>query len=110
MPEEARDAYKAAVREYAQYDFRSNKMGIPDEYDCADVAAYLYGQGMAAAGNPTATTPLQHNGENITSIPQIQSSDFFPENPNNITFYENKNFNSPHGAQNFLFQSIAVFG
>jgi RHS repeat-associated protein len=95
LSEEERNAYKAAVSKYAQYDYESNKMGIPDEYDCADVAAHLYYQGMAATGNTTATTQLQHNGETITSIPQIQSSDFFPENLNNITFYENKLFNSP---------------
>jgi hypothetical protein len=95
MPEDERDAYKAAVSEYAQYVFESNKMSIPDEYDCADVATYLYGQGMAATGNTTAATQLQHKGENITSIPQIQSSDFFPGNGNNITFYENNSFNSP---------------
>jgi RHS repeat-associated protein len=95
MPEKDRDTYKTTVSEYAQYVFESNKMGIPDGYDCADVATYLYGQGMAATGNTAAATQLQHNGENITSIPQIQSSDFFPENTNNITFYENKSFNSP---------------
>jgi RHS repeat-associated protein len=95
MSEEARSAYKEAVSEYSQYDYGSNKMGIPDGYDCADVATYMYGQGMAATGNTTATTQLQHDGVNITSTPQIQSSDFFPENTNNITFYENKSFNSP---------------
>jgi hypothetical protein len=95
MSEEARDLYKAAVTAYAQYNFKNNKMGIPDNYDCADVAIYLYGQGMAETGNKTAITQLQHNGENITSIQQIQSADFFPENTNNITFYENKTFNSP---------------
>jgi hypothetical protein len=95
MPEEDRDTYKTTVSEYAQYVFESNKMGIPDGYDCADVATYLYGQGMAATGNTAAATQLQHKGENITSIPQMQSSDFFPETTKNITFDENKSFNSP---------------
>jgi RHS repeat-associated protein len=96
MSEEDRDAYKDAVGAYADYNNKTNTMGVPNEYDCADVATYLYGEGMAAAGKPNATSNLQHSGENITSIPQIQSTDFFGGNTNNITYYEDKSFNNPN--------------
>jgi hypothetical protein len=59
------------------------------------VATHLYDEGMKAAGNKNASSNLQHNEVNITSVSQIQSSDFFTSKTNNITYYNNKNFNSP---------------
>jgi RHS repeat-associated protein len=95
MTEEEREAYKAVISSYSAYS-STNTMSVPSGYDCADLAAYLYGEGMTAAGYPNAITDLQAGQTNLTqlTIPNIHSSDFF-SNPNNITFYDNTSFNSP---------------
>jgi hypothetical protein len=106
LSEEERDAYKAKISSYLVYDNIINKMGVPDtmngvKMDCADIATYLYGQGMAATGTKTsgeAIGTLQAGGTNITesTLTNIGSKDFSPSNINNITFYDDKNFDNPN--------------
>jgi RHS repeat-associated protein len=106
LPEEEREAYKEKISSYLTYDNTTNKMGVPDtlngtKMDCADVATYLYGQGMAAIGTKTsgeAIGTLQAGGTNITenTLTYIGSKDFSPSNTNNITFYSDKNFDNPN--------------
>ena len=72
-------------------------MGIPDDYDCADTMTYLYGQGTSVTSLGNQAGNLKHNGQKIgTNITNIHSSDFFPSNTSNITFYSEKDFNNPN--------------
>ncbi|GHV94287.1 hypothetical protein AGMMS50293_06070 [Spirochaetia bacterium] len=96
LSDEQRDAYMQTINSYSDYNRTTNDMGLPNGYDCADVAAYLYNEAMSVAGVNNAAGQLQHGGTNITSIPQIESKDFFPDNPNNITYYDDKSFNNPN--------------
>ena len=66
------------------------------DHDCADLATAIYSMGLLLSTDGFYKhQDLTHNGTNISRVPEIQSSDFFPENTNNITFYDDKKFNSP---------------
>ncbi len=94
---EDREAYMNKINEYKDYVNNSNEMGIPDDYDCADTMTYLYGQGTSVTSLGNQAGNLKHNGQKIgTNITNIHSSDFFPSNTNNITFYSEKDFNNPN--------------
>ena len=94
---EDREAYMNKINEYKDYVNNSNEMGIPDDYDCADTMTYLYGQGTSVTSLGNQAGNLKHNGQKIgTNITNIHSSDFFPSNTSNITFYSEKDFNNPN--------------
>ena len=97
MSPENREVYMNTISRYQNYVNNSNEMGIPDNYDCADTMTYLYGQGTTATSLGNLSGNLTHNGNPIgANIINIQSSDFFPSQTNNITFYSDKNFNNPN--------------
>jgi RHS repeat-associated protein len=106
MTEAEREAYMAEISSYSAYDSTSNKMDVPDKsngvkMDCADVATYLYGQAMEAAGTKTAGEAigtLQAGGTSITesTLSNIGTRDYAPSQTNNITFYDDKSFNNPN--------------
>ena len=95
MSNEDRNKYISKIQSYSEYDNSKNTMGIPDSYDCADVATYLYGQATADTSYGDLSGELIHAGEKIGSnIPPIHSSDFFKDNTKNITYYDDKSFNN----------------
>lgn len=94
---EDREAYMNKISEYKDYVNNSNEMEVPDDYDCADTMTYLYGQGTSVTSLGNQSGNLSHNGQKIgTNIKDIHSSDFFPSNTDNITFYSEKEFNNPN--------------
>ena len=97
MSEKDREAYINKISGYKDYVNNSNEMGLPDDHDCADTTAYLYGEGTEATSLGNQSGNLKHNGVKIgTNIKDIQSSDFFPSSTDNITFYSDKSFNNPN--------------
>ena len=99
ISEEDRKLYKAEISRFKDYHYETNKMGIPDEYDCADLATYLYGQATSKTSLGNMISSLKHNDisidkENLADT--VSSSDFFPENIENISFYEGTDFNNPN--------------
>lgn len=95
MSSEDREKYINTISGYQNYVNKSNKMGIPDNYDCADTMTHLYAQGTAATSLGDLSGNLTHNGKPINKdISNIQSSDFFTSQTNNITFYSDTKFNN----------------
>ncbi|NLE63948.1 MAG: CHAP domain-containing protein, partial [Bacteroidales bacterium] len=95
MSEADRNAYMEEIAKYKEYN-SDNKMGLPDDYDCADVVTYLYGEGMSKTNTGKSISDLTANGNELQNIPDIHSSDFFPDVTNNITYYDDKSFNNPY--------------
>lgn len=97
MSRKDREAYMAIVQAYAAYDLKKGTtLDVPSAYDCADVATFIYGQATAATSQGNQAGNLQHEGSSIgNNISVIHSSDFFTDQPENISFYEDKSFNNP---------------
>ncbi len=95
MTEKNRSDYKQKVTEYAVYKLEGDRLDIPDVYDCADVATFLYGQATAETtlGNQSGT--LLHGETPIgANVSYIQSEDYFTEQTKNITYYDDRSFNN----------------
>ncbi|MBQ6565701.1 MAG: hypothetical protein IJL80_01480 [Treponema sp.] len=86
--------YKNKIASFKNYDKVNNPMNIPSGYDCADVATYLYGEGMKKTFTGRTTGDLYYNGNPLVNIPDIASTDFFPKNIDNVSFYDEKAFNN----------------
>jgi len=96
LTEEQRQAYKDAIAEYVNYDAEEDSPSIAAAFDCADVTAFLYGKAMeAATGEVDVYMDLENFGGPLTALQEIHSSDFFPEEEQNVDFYEDSSFNSP---------------
>ena len=96
LTEEQRQAYKDAIAEYVDYDVIVDSPSIPAAYDCVDVTAFLYGVAMeASTGEVDAYMNLTNFGGQLVALQEIHSSDFFPEEDQNVDFYEDASFNSP---------------
>ena len=91
-----RALYKNTISSYANYNKNTNDMNVPNKYDCADVATYLYGEGMNSTFTGRKTSDLNHAGTSLTNIPDIASTDFFPNNLENVSFYDDTDFNNPN--------------
>jgi len=97
MSEYTRSEYMNSISNYKDYNNKdTNDKRLNRNFDCADVATYLYAEAMAGSGNPAAMSKLEHNGKPVKSASEMQSKDYFPENANNISFYEDKSFNNPN--------------
>jgi hypothetical protein len=108
LTDDQREAYIEAIQEFMAYDvaISSTHNDLPSSYDCADVTTYLYQYSMnSATGEENAHRNLQHEGENVTNPDEMQSWDYFTEDTQNVTFYNDTRFNSP----NVRVGSIAVW-
>ena len=89
-----RQIYKSIVSSYSDYN-KSNTMNIPQNYDCADVATHIYSKATdKLLFNNRSISDLSANGKALSNIPDICSTDYFPENENNVSFYSDKSFNN----------------
>ena len=90
----SRAVYKYAVAQYQGYDKDLNPMNVPSNYDCADVATHIYKNAMKELFTKNPVSNLTHDGNNLTTVSDICSMDYFPENDNNVSYYDNKEFNN----------------
>ena len=88
--------YKDKISSYEAYNRSTNYMNVPGKYDCADVATYLYGEGMKNTFTGRSTSDLKHNGYSLSNLSDICSMDYFPADTDNVSFYADKSFNNPN--------------
>lgn len=96
MSSKNRELYISEIEKWADYNKKTNKMGLPNSYDCADVAVYLYGKGIELTDTGLSTSNLLHNGNALPYVSAISSTDFFKEQTSNIDFYSDTSFNNPN--------------
>lgn len=94
MTDTNRAAYISEIMAWENYSRTSNPMNLPNSYDCADVATYLYGQAMGDTNTGRTISNLTHAGSPINNISDIASTDFFESEVNNIDFYSDTSFNN----------------
>ena len=96
MSDKNRELYISEIEKWAAYDKDKNTMGLPNSYDCADVAVYLYGKAIELTDTGLSTSDLMHNGSALPYISAISSTDFFKDQTDNIDFYSDTKFNNPN--------------
>lgn len=95
MSDPDRNAYIAKVKEYAGYKLENNRLDIPDMYDCADVATFLYSKATAETSLGNQAGKLLHNGSAVEDcISAMQSYDYFRMQTENVTYYDDRSFNN----------------
>ncbi len=104
ISEADRKKYIEKLSGYSAYESNTNTLGIPDDYDCADVATYIYSEAtsVTSGGNSLSKLSPQYGPIYPSNVENIHSSDFFPEQTDNVTYYKKPDgssvtsFNNPH--------------
>jgi hypothetical protein len=88
---------------------------IPDVYDCADTALFIYNRAMAANGQPDAFKSISKNGSKLNNLRDIQAADLFGlANINNriINYYDSsgsgQTYDSSKADRSFNSKNVEV--
>ncbi len=75
---------------------------VPQTYDCADVALWIYGKASEISTGKNSSSDFNAGGYPLGDrpIPAVHSSDFAPSEPDNVTYYRDDQGNIVVGFDN----------